>query len=301
MDERSFEISAAIGALISQGAPKTDISESAVAKAKSEFSEAELRELSSLGLIKNGDFLQFYVMREFCSSISLGDIASGEYIAKLFSRSRHLDADEFESDPYIKNVAFADRQIGNIRLCRASYDAGEMFQYDMPDLSEDTVVPKIGFFDRKVSFPALYEGNIPWVSVCPSEINSMKEQIGKAFGNVLVFGLGLGYYPYMISKKPDVKSIVIVEISKKITDIFNDNILPFFENRNKIKVVCADATEYIKSVKDGDFDFLFADIWEGAVDGAPLYEKIKAHEKRLLSTEFTYWIEDEIKSYLSEA
>ena len=55
----------------------------------------------------------------------------------------------------------------------------------------------------------------------------------------------------------------------------------------------------MKSVENGDFDFVFADIWEGIVDGAPLYKKIKAHEERLSDIQFTYWIEDQIKYYLS--
>ena len=36
------------------------------------------------------------------------------------------------------------------------------------------------------------EGVIPWMSVCPSEINSMARHIDKAHGRALALGLGLG-------------------------------------------------------------------------------------------------------------
>ena len=63
-------------------------------------------------------------------------------------------------------------------------------------------------------------------------------------------------------------------------------------------VIEADAFKYLASLRGGEFDFCYADIWEGAVDGARAYLRIKAHEKRLAGTEFRYWIEPQIKAYL---
>ena len=39
---------------------------------------------------------------------------------------------------------------------------------------------------------------------------------------------------------------------------------------------------------------------KGLADGAPLYIKIKEQEARLGGIEFTYWIEDQLREYLSE-
>jgi spermidine synthase len=128
----------------------------------------------------------------------------------------------------------------------------------------------------------------------------MREPIAAAHGKVLVLGLGLGYYPFMISMKDEVESIVIVELQQSIADIFNAHILPHFKHKDKIKVVTADAIAYMEDVKDGDFDFCFADIWEGAVDGAEAYQKLRPYEKKLPHTKFTYWIEAQIKAYLEE-
>lgn len=45
--------------------------------------------------------------------------------------------------------------------------------------------------------------------------------------------------------------------------------------KQKIKIVCADAIKYMASVKKGEYDYCFADIWEGAEDGADRYIAIK--------------------------
>ena len=39
------------------------------------------------------------------------------------------------------------------------------------------------------------------MTITPDEIETMKEAVDQAFGNVLTFGLGLGYYAYMVSEK----------------------------------------------------------------------------------------------------
>ncbi len=293
-----MQISAALGKIIAEDFPCISYSEQELSDARAEFSDEDIKEMRDMGLMGD-DFELFYVIRRFCTELSLGDIAEGDYILELFRNAKKLDASEFESNPYMR-LAFEDKKKGDILLTHASYEKGEIFQYDMPDFDGRLVTPKLGFFTKKVSFPALYENRIPWVSVCPSEINSMREQIQKAFGKVLVLGLGLGYYPYAISLSEKVESITVVEISNEIADVFEETLLPLFEKKEKINVVRADAFEFMKAVEDGSYDFCFADIWEGAVDGAAAYEKLLPHEKRMPHTEFTYWIKPQIKAYLAD-
>ena len=63
--------------------------------------------------------------------------------------------------------------------------------------------------------------------------------------------------------------------------LFSENILPQMRTREKIDIVTADAIEYLASLRGDEYDFCFADIWEGLADGAPLYIKIKEQEARL--------------------
>lgn len=293
----SIAISAAIGKTIAGNAPYITYSSDDLKRDYDEYTSDEIAALTKAGYI-DGDFEKFFVIREFSNSLRI-DNMPGAYMRRLFSLSKKLDADSFMHDPYIRNVKIKETRRGKILLTTADYVRGEILQYDMPYIDDDIVVPRLGFFTEPVRFPTLYEGTVPWVSVCPSEINSMKEQMERACGRVLILGLGLGYFPYIISAKSSVESITIVELSRDVIDIFEAELLPQFPHRSKIRIVHADALEFLDDVRPDEYDYCFADIWEGVVDGAEAYRLIKPHEKRLKSTVFTYWIEKEIKEYMN--
>lgn len=297
--ETSLKISAYISQNIIKNAPKISYSKKELEKEKKKYPEKQLKELTEEGYY-DGDFEKFFVVKKFCDMLNIWDYADDEYLKKLFQTSKKLEKDEFYDNLFLKNIKIPTVNTDNVLLLNACYEKGEFFQYDMPCLSEDIVVTKLGFFDSDVFFPSVYEGELPWVSVCPSEINSMQIDVDKATGRCLVLGLGLGYYPYIISHSDNVKSITIVEISEKIIALFEKYILPQFEHKEKIKIVHADAVEYMKTVERDEYDYCYADIWEGQADGAPLYKKIKAHESRLPYTRFAYWIEEEIKWYIEQ-
>jgi len=298
--EESLEVSAYIGGIIASKAPRVSYTSEELARARESYSEEKLEELSREGYY-HGDFERFYAMLCFAEGMDLWQRADEAYLKKLFSSARKMDRAEFLKDPYLSQVRVPHRARGKILLTEATYERGEFFQYDMPSLREEIVVPKIGFFTERVSFPAIYEGTMPWVSVCPSEIHSMAPDLEAARGRVLVLGLGLGYYPFRISAFPEVKEIVIVEKNSDILHLFRKEILPQFPQREKITLVQADAFRYLEECPVGRFDFCYADIWEGWEDGARCCERIFPQELRLKGTRFRYWIYDEILWYLENA
>jgi hypothetical protein len=227
--------------------------------------------------------------------VGLWKKADEEYLKKLFLEAKRFQTKEFFQNPYLKQIKTKEKRLGNFLLTQAQYERGEFFQYDMPALADDIVVPKLGFFDDVTPFAAVYEGVIPWVSVCPSEIFSMEKDVPAATGRVLVLGLGLGYYPFRVAQNEEVESITIVEKSPEIIKLFQENLLPQFPNKEKIRVVEEDAFRFLSETENGEYDFCYADIWEGWVDGAACYEKILPHEKRLTDCRFRYWIQDEIR------
>ena len=145
---------------------------------------------------------------------------------------------------------------------------------------------------QEFKYLAVLKNDVVWMSTDPNEINTMRDSINAANGNVLAFGLGLGYYPIMCATKDNVKSVTVVEKDQAIIDIFNKHILPLFEFKNKIKIVHADAFDFGK--KDlSSFDYLFIDIWHNPEDGLPLYLRFK----KLLKTKqikVAYWLEKSI-------
>ena len=164
-------------------------------------------------------------------------------------------------------------------------------------ISEYTEIPSIGYFDKKFVFPTVFENGVEWMAIKPNEIETMKQSISEACGNVLVYGLGLGYYAYMISLKNEVESITIIERDESVIKLFYEHILPQFEYKDKINVLKYDAFEYAENeAKKHNYNYAFVDLWHDVSDGTELYMKMKRLEKYLPKAKFSYWIEKSILS-----
>lgn len=210
-----------------------------------------------------------------------------------------LKKEEYENNPYFKNIRIPQKKLGKWRLGYDRYEAYQAFVCNDFILgNQKEVYPQIGFFSKPFTYPAVYENNVMWMSVTPNEVETMKEPIENAKGKVLTFGLGLGYYAYMVSLKDDVRSITVVERDENVIQLFEKLILPQFSHPDKVKVIQADAYEYLSSLKDGSYDYLFIDIYHDAGDGLECYRKFSLLTKKLCKTKVSYWIEKTISYYL---
>ena len=137
------------------------------------------------------------------------------------------------------------------------------------------------------------------MTVTPNEIETMAIPLEKAHGNIAVFGLGLGYYAYMVSEKKNVSHITIIERDKDAISLFREYLLPQFPNKNKICIVQADAFDYLNlEMKKESVDFAFVDLWHDVSDGLPLYLRLRKMEAAFPNTEFQYWIEPSMLIFL---
>lgn len=219
------------------------------------------------------------------------------YFKKMIHK---IDVNEYADNPYYKNIKIPTIKIGTSELKYERYKPYEGFVCN--DIIQSRVgrqIPQIGFFENEFMFPAILENNRIWMTITPNEIETMKEAVDKAFGNVLAFGLGLGYYAYMVSEKEDVDSVTIVDINDDVIHLFQKYILPQFKNAHKIKIIKADAFEYAQThIIPGNYDFVFTDLWHDVSDGIDMYLKMKKFESFSPNTVFTYWIEKSILCYL---
>lgn len=212
---------------------------------------------------------------------------------------KKLSVEDYISDPYYKNISFPNRKVGNITFERSCYKPFQPFVFDDLFLNLDgMVIPRVGFFDKEFSFPKISENGREWMTITPNEINTMKTPIARARGKVLCLGLGLGYFAYMTSLKEDVSEIVIIEKSGTLINLFEENILPQFSHKEKIKIIEADAFDYLKNCQEPTFDYLFADLWHDCGDGVEVYLKLKEFERDFPNCEFSYWIEKSIRFFL---
>lgn len=205
--------------------------------------------------------------------------------------------EEYKNNSYYKNICIPELTIRSWNFTHTTYKPYEAFVWNDIVLKNDfREIPQIGFFNEEFSFPAVHENGREWMAIKPSEIETMKCAIEKVSGKVVVFGLGLGYFPYMISLKNTVESITIVERDENVIRLCKDFIFPQFSEKNKINIVQSDAFAYLDKMDSHDFDYAFVDLWHDVSDGLPLYVRTKKYERKFPQTRFLYWVEDSLLS-----
>ena len=106
----------------------------------------------------------------------------------------------------------------------------------------------------------------------------------------------------MAAEKPEVKSVTVVEKNHDVIEAFQKGLLPHFPNKEKIRIIEADAFEFAEhTMQKEHFDLAFVDTWRDAGDGLPMYLKMKPLEKLSPDTKFLYWIEKFLLSRLRSA
>ena len=170
-----------------------------------------------------------------------------------FQEAVHLlETTKYIDNPYLKNIKFPDTATRHWIFTHYSYRPYEAFICNDIDIDKNLrEVPQIGFFRERFAYPAVEQDGREWMAVKPSEIETMRAPIEEATGRVVTFGLGLGYFAYMVSEKPDVTSLDIVERSEEAIALFERHILPQFPNKEKIRIIRSDA-----------FGFLNENMWQ---------------------------------------
>lgn len=102
-------------------------------------------------------------------------------------------------------------------------------------------------FDGPVSVPVLHARQDsgdwkedPFMSLTPMETMSLRAGTRFAKGSVIVAGLGMGHQLIEVSKRPQVKKLVLVEESKELVDFILPKVRPHL-GRKLDKVVIGDA------------------------------------------------------------
>lgn len=211
---------------------------------------------------------------------------------------KELNEDEYLSNEYYKNIKAKEINENGYHLYYKKYLPYELFIYD--DIKEDNFkeINNLGYFKDEFKLLSLDKDDETWMLISPHEINTMKDYILKMKGNCLIYGLGLGYFSYMLSLKEDVSKITILEKDPSIIKIFKENIFPLFKNKEKIEIIECDAMEYNQNLKNKNihYDYHFIDLWHNQLDALKFYLYFKKNE--LDNDIYFYWIEDSIICYI---
>ena len=218
----------------------------------------------------------------------------------LIPSIRLMDAKKYRDNPYYKGVIIPNVKSGDWELRTEAYEPYRAVIVDDMQVDADLCeIAPLGFFTERFEFPAVLEGGNEWMTLTPVDLDTCEDAIEAAHGRVITFGLGLGYYAYMVAMKDSVESITVVEKSESVIKLFNEYIRPYFRNEHKLRIINADAFEYAeRQMPAEEYDYAFVDTWRDASDGAPMYARMKPLESLNPKTEFSYWIEGFIISRL---
>ncbi len=238
--------------------------------------------------------IYFYMLK------SLGIEKNDPYIKRIekdlsFNKITKLDKEIYLNNPFFKNVKPRVYNKQNWSICYDKYMPYELFLCNDVKVNNNFYFSEytpLGFFDEEFEYLTIKQNDTTWMLISPHEINTMQNLIDKAHGNVLIYGLGLGYYAYMVSLKDSVNNIIVVEKDKNVIDIFNKFIFPFFNQNNKITIINDDAFSYSNNKNNmNDIDYAFIDIYHNVNDGIKTYIDFLHIEDNYKHIEFTYWIE----------
>jgi hypothetical protein len=118
-------------------------------------------------------------------------------------------------------------------------------------------------FDGEVVIPTLFDltGEQPeaWMGITPQEIITQRPGIQRAFGTVLVGGLGLGWFLRKVHDRKEVERVILVEKCQELLEWYGHNLchqLPKVQD-----VICGDVYEHIG--RFGARTKHLLDIWKG--------------------------------------
>jgi len=218
----------------------------------------------------------------------------------LMKEATLLKNGEYAKNPYFLVVTPLPKKIGSWELGYEEYDSNEVFLADnvvssgAPYFEEKN---PLGYFAKPFKFLSLKEKGTTWMSVIPHEINTMKEPLSEMKGQVVVMGLGLGYFAFQCLGKDNVSKVTIVERDHRLISLFNESLLPFFPHREKLTVIEGDAfgKEAQNAVKEANS--VFYDLWHNEDDGLSLYERALKEEKQSEGVLHSYWMEKGLLAY----
>ena len=191
--------------------------------------------------------------------------------------SLFISSNEYMNRPYHKTIKLDKIISDEFTYQTQMVNANELFslssiQFDPNRELNDSM--RLVALDEPMEVTILYQHNEVWMLDVPSEAETIDPIAKKAHGNVLTFGLGIGYFPFMAMLNSNVKSITVIEKSKSVIELFNQSLKPQFPNTIPLTIIEGDAFDYWKEDVLNQYDSVFVDIWKSNDDGLVLIEKL---------------------------
>jgi hypothetical protein len=169
------------------------------------------------------------------------------------------DPDTYMTNPYPKGlskVAIPEGKSGKWSVTKFNVEVSNVSMFNLRLIRD-------GYPQRVVppgEYTRLCCGNIVVMSDTPAEAHEHYAALRDAKGDVLINGLGLGFFLSAVLKKDEVDHVTVIEKSRDVIRLVG----PSFKG-SKARIICADALEW--RPKSGvRYGFVWHDIWNEISD-----------------------------------
>lgn len=184
--------------------------------------------------------------------------------------SLFISAEEWLNTPYHRTIRLEAIEDASFSYESMTVLPGRLFSLDsvQPDPGRElNDWMKLRAMDKAFDTAVLYQDDEMWMIDAPSEAATNNPAAEAARGNVVTFGLGIGYFVFMALRNPKVESVTVVEKSEAVLRMFTSSLLPQFEHPEKIRLLHGDAMDCWNEDFLSSFDYIYADIWQSGSDG----------------------------------
>lgn len=207
--------------------------------------------------------------------------------------SLYLSTQDFLNSPYHQNIHFDSIQKEGVSFQTMTIKAHHLFnlmaiQKDPLKELKDWMVLRAMDEDYETGILSL--GEEVWMLDAPSEQATIDPIAKRAYGKVVTFGLGIGYFLYMASLNPKVKELTVVESNPAVIDLFKESILPQFDLKIPLTILQGDAKAYFNQDFLAPFDVIFVDIHQSSDDGLEAMSTLLERTQPLFER-CDFWIE----------
>lgn len=163
-----------------------------------------------------------------------------------------------------------EKEINDCKIIFKSYNTEELERIRLSALMNRDYHSYSYHLRENYTYTRLIKDNHTWMSDTPMETFTNLEFLRHANGDVLVFGLGLGYILWPLVNDTDVKSLTVVEEDVNVISIMKEF------TKDKMTVIEGDAFEVDFGKRK--FDTIYFDIWRDRC--ADNYEDMKILHKK---------------------
>ena len=262
--------------------------------------EKEVHALTENGRLDSEKAMQFLLAAECMLDLENNPNDRNLFHRYFESSVRKLEPSVFESDSYYQFLRERRFAAPRWELTWNEYAPYQIFvRNDIMVTDEFYEIPRLGFFERSYSYPAVLQDGREWMTLTPNEAATMSGALNACGGRIVTYGLGLGYFAFKAAEKNSTESVTVIEQDPELIALFKKHILRDIPFGGKIRIIQSDAFEYAgKEASKEHFDFAFVDLWHDLGDGVVPYIRMKKQEQQRPETMWFYWIEATLLSHL---